>query len=265
MKQFIRFMFEGEAAYGQITPEGVYRLEGSPFGPYGPGELAGDLDDLDLCIPLMPGKIIGVGLNYRDHAAESGSEVPEEPIIFMKPTTTLIGPDEEIVLPPDVGRVDYEGELAIVIGKTAFRPDPAEARRAIFGYTCANDVSARVLQRKDGQWVRAKGFDTFCPLGPIVNYDVDLGSRRIITRLNGEVRQDSTLDQHVFDPDFLVWFISQVMTLHPGDVIITGTPSGVGPLQPGDVVEVEIEGFGTLRNPVVGTCEGVGCSDTSGA
>ncbi len=252
MKQFIRFMCDGEAVYGQITPEGVYRIDGSPFGAYSPGERAGDLDDLDLCVPLMPGKIIGVGLNYRDHAAESGQEVPEEPILFMKPTTTIIGPNENIVLPPDVGRVDYEGELAIVIGKTVFRPDPAEARRAIFGYTCANDVSARVLQRKDGQWVRAKGFDTFCPLGPVLNYDVDLGgSRRLETRVNGELRQQTTMDQHAFDPDYLVWFIAQVMTLHPGDAIITGTPAGVGPLQPGDQVEVEIEGFGILRNSVV--------------
>lgn len=252
MKQFIRFMCGGRPAYGQITPEGVYRIDPSPFARYSPGELVGDLEDLELCVPLMPGKVIGAGLNYRDHADEVGKEVPEEPILFLKPTTSVIGPEDDIVLPPGVGRVDYEGELAVVIGRSVFRPDPAEARRAIFGYTCANDVSARELQRRDGQWVRAKGFDTFCPLGPILNYDVDLGSRSIETRLNGEVRQQSAMDQHAFDPDFLVWFCAQVMTLHPGDVIITGTPSGVGPMEPGDVVEVEIEGFGVLRNGVVG-------------
>ncbi|MFO8060396.1 MAG: fumarylacetoacetate hydrolase family protein [Bacillota bacterium] len=251
MKQFIRFSYQGSPTYGEVTPGGVYQIDGSPLGPHSRGEAVGDLETLDLCVPLRPGKVIGIGLNYRDHAEEVGTELPEEPIIFLKPTTSVVGPGDDIVLPPDVGRVDYEGELAVVIGETVFRPTPSEAREAIFGYTCANDVSARELQREDGQWIRAKGFDTFCPLGPFLNCDVSLGSRRIETRLNGEVRQQSNLDQHVFVPDFLVWFCSQVMTLHPGDVIITGTPGGVGPMQPGDVVEVEIEGFGTLRNRAV--------------
>lgn len=250
MKQFVRFLHEGEPVYGQVTPEGVYRIDTSPFDRPEPGEMVGQLSDLQLTYPVVPSKVVGVGLNYQDHAEESGAEVPEEPIIFLKPTTSLIGPDEAIVHPPGIERVDYEGELAVVIGEEIYRPDPVMARRAIFGYTCANDVSARDYQRKDGQWVRAKGFNTFCPLGPILNHDVDLGTRWIETRLNGEVRQRSSMDVHVFHPDHLVWFISQVMTLYPGDVIITGTPGGVGPVAPGDVVEVEIEGFGVLRNRV---------------
>ena len=250
MKQFVRFIYEGKKVYGQMTPEGVYTIEGTPFDPGNPVKLVGEVDDLDLCAPLSPGKIIGVGLNYRDHAEEVGTEVPDEPVIFIKPVNSMIGPGEQIILPPESSRVDYEGELAVVIGETIYRSDPVDARRAIFGYTCANDVTARDLQRKDGQWTRAKGFDTFCPLGPILNYDVDLGNRRITTRLNGELRQESTMDAMAFDPAHLVWFCSQVMTLEPGDVIITGTTSGIGPMDPGDVVEVEIEGFGSLRNPV---------------
>ncbi len=251
MKQFVRFCTEDGRVYGQVTPEGVYRLDSTPLEDYTPGEFAGDLDELDLCSPVDPGKVIGVGLNYRDHAAESGMDLPEEPIIFLKPSTSVVGPNSPIIHPPDAERVDFEGELVAVIGEKIHRPDPVQARRAIFGYTCGNDVSARDLQGRDGQWTRAKGFDTFCPLGPIINYDVDLGCREIVTRQNGEIRQRSTVDTMIYDPEYLVWFCAQIMTLEPGDVIMTGTPSGVGPVQSGDVIEVEIEGFGTLRNPVV--------------
>ncbi|MFO8061238.1 MAG: fumarylacetoacetate hydrolase family protein, partial [Bacillota bacterium] len=251
MKQFIRFEHQGEIAYGQVTPEGVYRIEGTPFVAHGPAERVGELEELNLCAPVVPGKILGASLNYRDHARETGREIPGEPIIFMKPPSSVIGPGAAIVLPPDAGQVDYEAELAVIIGESIFRPDPVAARRAVFGYTCANDVTDRDLQRRDGQWVRAKGFDTFCPLGPVLNYDVDLGPRRIETRVNGEIRQESTMEQHAFSPDYLVWFCAQVMTLHPGDVILTGTPGGIGPMRPGDEVEVQIEGFGALRNPVI--------------
>ncbi len=250
MKQFVRFFAEGAEVYGQVTPEGVYRIEGDPFGEYQPGEFAGDVKGLRLCPPVTPSKVIGVGLNYRDHAEESGADVPDEPVIFLKPLTSVVGPEAAIVHPPGLERVDFEGELAVVIGSEIHCPDPVQARRAIFGYTCGNDVTARDLQRKDGQWTRGKGFDTFCPIGPIINYDVDLGGREITTRLNGEIRQKSSVDAMIYDPEQLVWFCSQVMTLYPGDVILTGTPAGVGPLQPGDEVEVEIEGFGTLKNPV---------------
>ncbi len=248
MKQFVRFRSGDEVAYGQVTPEGVYRIDKTPFEKYEPDEFAGDVEDLDLLPPVEPTKIVCIGVNYRDHAEETGARIPEEPVMFLKPLTALIGPGDEIRLPPQSSRVDYEGELAIVVGREIFCPDRVDARRAIFGYTCANDVTARDIQRKDGQWVRGKGFNTFCPVGPYLNVDVDLGARSIETRLNGEVRQSSNFGEMLFDPEFLIHFVSQVMTLYPGDIILTGTPSGIGPMSPGDVVEVEIEGFGILRN-----------------
>ncbi|MFO7941450.1 MAG: fumarylacetoacetate hydrolase family protein [Bacillota bacterium] len=251
MKQFVRFRTKDEVAYGQVTPEGVYRIDGTPFQSYEPKELVGDVGELDLLPPVEPTKIICIGLNYRDHAEETGAKIPDEPVMFLKPLTALIGPEDEIRLPPQSSRVDYEGELAIVVGREIFGPDEVDARRAIFGYTCANDVTARDIQRKDGQWVRGKGFNTFCPVGPYLNADVDLGDRRIETRLNGEVRQTSDFGQMLFDAEFLVHFVAQVMTLYPGDIIMTGTPSGIGPMSPGDVVEVDIEGFGILRNRAV--------------
>ncbi len=251
MKQFVRFLHDGQMVFGQVTPQGVYRISGPPFFDYQPGEKVGQLDELDLGPPIRPGKVICVGLNYRDHAEESGADVPEEPIIFLKPDTSVVGPQHPIRYPPQSSRIDYEAELAVVIGRETFCPDPVDARRAIFGYTCANDVTARDLQSKDGQWTRAKSFDSFCPLGPAINYDVDLGDRSIEARLNGELRQKSTVGQMLFDAERLVHFCAQVMTLYPGDVILTGTPAGVGPMQPGDVVEVTIEGFGSLSNRVV--------------
>ncbi len=250
MKQFVRFKMGDRVSYGQITPEGVYRIEGSPFEDPKPLDLVGPVGDLDLLTPVEPTKIVCIGLNYREHAAETGATVPEEPVMFIKPLTTLLDPGGEIVLPPQSSRVDYEGELGIVIGREIFRPDEVDARRAIFGYVCANDVTARDLQRKDGQWTRGKGFDTFCPVGPYLNADVDLGDRRIETRLNGETKQSSTLGDMVFDADYLVHFVASVMTLYPGDIIMTGTPSGIGPMSAGDTVQVEIEGFGVLENPV---------------
>ncbi len=251
MKQFVRFKKNGEGVYGQVTPEGVYRISGTPFDRPAPEEWVGQVDDLDLLPPVEPSKIVCIGLNYRDHAAETGATVPEEPVMFLKPLTTLIGPGDTIRMPPQSTRVDYEGELGIVIGREIFCPDPVDARRAIFGYVCSNDVTARDLQRKDGQWTRGKGFNTFCPVGPYLNSDVDLGDRGIETRLNGEVRQSSNFGEMVFDAEYLVHFVSQVMTLYPGDLIMTGTPSGIGHVSAGDVVEVEIEGFGVLKNRVV--------------
>jgi len=255
MKQFVRFNHDGEVVFGQITPQGVHRISGPPFFDYQPGEKVGQLEDLELCPPVQPGKVVCVGLNYRDHAHESGADVPGEPIIFLKPTTSVIGPQDPIRYPPQSGRVDYEAELAVVIGREIFCPDPVDARRAIFGYTCANDVTARDLQRKDGQWTRAKSFNSFCPLGPVLNYDVDLADRSIEARLNGKLQQSSDVGQMLFDVDELVHFCAQVMTLYPGDVILTGTPAGVGPMHPGDVIEVSIEGFGTLSNRVISSRE----------
>ena len=198
-----------------------------------------------------PGKIVAVGKNYLDHVREmGGSDAAEEPILFMKPPSAVIAGGEAILLPPQSGRVDYEGELVAVIGTRLRNVDAAEALRGVRGYCCGNDVTARDLQAKDGQWTRAKGFDTFAALGPALATGVDPADLRITTRLNGEVRQDSRTSLLITPVGELLAFISRVMTLEPGDAVFTGTPAGVGPLHEGDVVEVEIEGVGVLRNPV---------------
>jgi 2-keto-4-pentenoate hydratase/2-oxohepta-3-ene-1,7-dioic acid hydratase in catechol pathway len=202
--------------------------------------------------PSRPGKIVGVGRNYRDHAAELGNAVPAQPLLFLKPPTTVIGDGATIVLPPESAQVEFEGEIGVVIGARLRRAGEAEARAAIAGITCVNDVTARDLQRREEQWTRAKGFDTFCPVGPRV---VALAPERyaeleVFCRVNGVERQHGRARDMVFPIPALVAFISQVMTLEPGDLIATGTPAGVGPLAPGDVVEVEIPGVGVLRNSV---------------
>ncbi len=197
--------------------------------------------------PVEPSKIVAVGLNYVDHAAELSMPLPDEPVIFLKPPSAVIGDGDPIVL-PDVGRIDYEGELAVVIAKECRNVAASDAADYILGYTCFNDVTARDLQAKDGQWTRAKSFDTFAPLGPYIAELDDAGKLSIVTRLNGKVVQKSNTSNMVFDVFELVSFISSVMTLKPGDVIATGTPAGVGQLRDGDVVEVEIEGIGVLRN-----------------
>jgi 2-keto-4-pentenoate hydratase/2-oxohepta-3-ene-1,7-dioic acid hydratase in catechol pathway len=200
---------------------------------------------------LRPSKIIGIGQNYRAHAAEMGKGIPEEPLMFLKPPTAVIADGMAIERPDRYERVDYEGELGVVIGKRACRVSRAHALDYALGYVCVNDVTVRDLQKKDGQWTRAKGFDTFCPIGPRVASGLDPSNLRIRTRVNGAVKQDSSTSDLIFDVPTLIAFVSQHMTLEPGDVISTGTPSGVGPLHPGDVVEVEIEGIGVLRNPVI--------------
>ena len=197
-----------------------------------------------------PTKIVCVGRNSADHAKELGNEAPSEPIIFLKPPSAVLPHEGTIVRPALSQRVDHEGELAIVIGKTAKNVKAADWRDYVRGFACANDVTARDLQKKDVQFTRGKGFDTFCPLGPHIETDLDVSDLRIATRVNGETRQDGRTSQMIFSCGFLVEFITSVMTLVPGDVILTGTPAGVGPLQPGDVVEVEIEGIGVLRNVV---------------
>ncbi len=197
-----------------------------------------------------PSKIIAVGRNYADHAKELGNEAPPEPILFMKPPSAVLAPGGTIVRPAISNRVDHEGELAIVIGREAKHIRAANWRDVVLGFTCANDVTARDLQKKDVQFTRAKSFDTFCPLGPHIETDLDPSRLRIQTRVNGAIKQDGNTEQMVFKCDFLIEFITQVMTLFPGDVILTGTPAGVGPLAAGDTVEVEIEGIGVLRNVV---------------
>ena len=197
-----------------------------------------------------PSKIVAVGLNYRSHARELGMDVPAEPVLFLKPPSAVIGPGEAIVLPTGVGRVDYEAELALVMGRTARDVSPEAAAEHVAGYTCANDVTARDLQEKDGQWTRAKSFDTFCPLGPEVVGEAPEPEALVELLLNGEVRQSAPVSDMIFSPLELVSFISSVMTLECGDVIITGTPPGVGPLAAGDTVTVRVGGVGELTNPV---------------
>ena len=200
-----------------------------------------------------PGKVVGVGRNYRDHASELGNSVPPQPLLFLKPSTAVIGDGDPIILPSDSKQIDFEGEIGVVIGARLRRATADEIRAGVAGITCVNDVTARDLQRSDEQWTRAKGFDTFCPLGPRV-VRVDPGGYadlEVKCRVNGTERQHGRAREMVFSIPFLVGFISQVMTLEPGDLIATGTPAGVGPLHAGDVVEVEIPGVGVLRNPVV--------------
>jgi 2-keto-4-pentenoate hydratase/2-oxohepta-3-ene-1,7-dioic acid hydratase in catechol pathway len=210
------------------------------------------LGSATLLAPVTPSKIVCIGRNYRDHAAELGNEVPKEPLLFLKPPSSLLAPGGNIEIPPQSSRVDFEGELAIVIGRRASRLAAGEdVRPYIRGYTVVNDVTARDLQRADGQWTRGKGFDTFCPAGPIVSDEIDPGSGLTVeTRLNGSVKQHGNTLDLIFPVDFLLRYITAAMTLFPGDLIPTGTPAGVAPLQSGDVVEVEVEGLGILRNPV---------------
>ena len=233
----------------------VAQLAGHPFGGRAEDiKLTGirfPLADVRLLAPILPSKVICIGRNYAEHAREMGTETPDEPVIFLKPSTAVSGPGDPIVRPTDLSeRVDYEGELAVVIGRLC-RQVPAErVPEVIFGYTCANDVTARDLQARDGQWTRAKGFDTFCPLGPWIDTDVDPADLELSTRLNGEVRQHSRTSLMVHGVSALIVAVSQVMTLLPGDVLLTGTPAGVGPMDKGDQVSVTIEGIGTLTNPV---------------
>lgn len=206
--------------------------------------------DARLLAPCMPSKVVALGLNYRDHAEETRMPIPHEPLLFLKPSTSVIGPGEPIVIPPMSERVDYEAELAVVIKRAAKDVSREEADAFVWGYTCLNDVTARDLQGKDGQWTRAKGFDTFCPIGPCVVTGLDPSSLTIEGVLNGEVRQRSCTSQLVFSVPEIVSFVSRIMTLLPGDVIATGTPSGIGPLRRGDVFQVRIQGIGVLENPV---------------
>jgi 2-keto-4-pentenoate hydratase/2-oxohepta-3-ene-1,7-dioic acid hydratase in catechol pathway len=199
---------------------------------------------------VAPSKIVCIGRNYAAHAKELGNEAPSEPILFLKPPSAVLPPGGTIIRPPQSQRVDFEGELAIVISRRARSIPRAQWRDFVLGFTCANDVTARDLQKKDVQFTRGKSFDTFCPIGPEIETDLDPSALSIVTRVNGEVKQNGNTRDMIFKPDFLIEFITSVMTLCPGDVILTGTPSGVGPLSAGDDVEVEIEGIGTLRNHV---------------
>jgi 2-keto-4-pentenoate hydratase/2-oxohepta-3-ene-1,7-dioic acid hydratase in catechol pathway len=240
-----------EIAYGAVELEGIRVHRGTPFVAWEPTETLVPFDRAHLLAPVFPTKVVAVGRNYAEHAAERGVEVPAEPVIFLKPATAVIGPDAPVVLPPEAEEVHHEAELAVVVGRVAHRVAAEDAGAFILGYTAANDISARDLQKRDGQFGRAKGFDTFCPLGPAIETEVDPGDLAISCAVNGEIRQQATTADMVFGVAELFAFISRVMTLLPGDVILTGTPAGTGPLRPGDRMEVVIERIGALRNPVV--------------
>ncbi|BAT56042.1 2-hydroxyhepta-2,4-diene-1,7-dioate isomerase [Nostoc sp. NIES-3756] len=243
---------EGKVYYGLLQPSfNVQVLDAPPWLQGQPTDLILEPDYYQILAPCAPSKIIAVGKNYANHAAEMGTPVPSEPLIFLKPPTTIIASETEIKYPQQSQRVDYEGELALIIGDRACNCTPEEAQTKIWGYTIANDVTARDLQQKDGQWTRAKGFDTFCPIGPWIVRELSPGAK-LQTYLNDDINpvQSAGIDQMVFAPDFLVSYISQVMTLLPGDVVLTGTPEGVGALHTGDRIRVEIEGIGRLENTV---------------
>lgn len=248
--RLIRFRSGDRIAHGALDDGIVRVLQGTFFeDPLPTGEEV-PLDDVRLLAPVLPSKVVAVARNYAAHAAEFGGEVPEEPMVFLKPSTAVIGPGDGIPLPPISRRVDYEGELVVVMGRLARNVPVEEAGKYVLGYTCGNDVTLRDLQKRDGQWTRAKGFDGSCPLGPWIETLLDPGDLRIETRVNGETRQFATTADMVFGVGTLIEHVTTFMTLLPGDVLMTGTPEGVGPLGPGDRVEVEIEGLGVLANTV---------------
>jgi 2-keto-4-pentenoate hydratase/2-oxohepta-3-ene-1,7-dioic acid hydratase in catechol pathway len=249
--KIVRFKAAGKTRYGVLEGTHVVEYSGTPFGAFKRGRKKFLVKQVVLLAPVTPSKIVAVGRNYRDHVQEVNAPIPEEPILFLKPPTSLIGPDDPIVYPPLSQRVDYEAELGVVIKKRCRNVTPERAREYILGYTCVNDVTARDLQRKDGQWTRGKSFDTFCPVGPCIATEIDPNAVDVEAYLNGERRQASNTKHFIFPLEEVVARTSQVMTLLPGDLIATGTPSGIGPMQPGDKIEIRIEGIGSLKNPVV--------------
>ena len=249
--RFARFAIGSTIGYGIVEDDGRLRaITTTPFLPWEATDETFDPAQVRMLAPVLPSKVCAIGLNYRAHAEEQGKPLPDEPLLFLKPSTSVIGPGETIVMPSQSERVDHEAELAVVIGRATKGVRAAEALEYVLGYTCANDVTARDLQRKDVQFTRGKGFDTFCPLGPHVVTDVDGGKLDIVCRVNGEVRQSSSTSDMVFTIEELIEYVSAVMTLLPGDVILTGTPAGISPLADGDNVEIELEGIGVLANPV---------------
>ena len=256
--KIVRFQFQNTISYGSLENELVTVYEGSPF-PVQDAQSADfkatkkqiPLKDVSLLAPCQASKVVCLGLNYRPHAAELNIKLPELPLLFLKPSTSIIGHGDDILLPFNPERIDYEGELGVVIGKTAKNVAEADYADYILGYTCFNDVTDRVAQIKDGQWTRAKGYDTFAPIGPCIATVISPFNLKLETLLNGEIKQSGNTSDLIFGIPKLISFISGIMTLLPGDVIATGTPDGIGPLKAGDTVEIVIEGIGTLRNPVV--------------
>lgn len=252
-----RFTAADQIAYGVVEGDlddvaslTVNAIDGHPFAPFERTSARLALSDVRLLPPVLPNKVIGIGKNYAEHAREMGGEAPTTPVMFLKPSTSVIGPGESVVLPDQSGQVEFEGEIAVVIGRLARDVPPERVDDVILGYTCANDVTARDLQRSDGQWTRAKGFDSFCPLGPWISTEVERATLAVRTAVNGALRQSAPASAMVHSITDLVVFVSSVMTLIPGDVILTGTPAGVGPLTDGDLVDVTVDGVGVLRNRV---------------
>ena len=249
--KIVRFAIDRKAAYGVLDRDRIQTIKDRPFRTIKLAEAQYRLDEVKLLPPVTPSKIVALGLNYRHHAEELKSPIPDAPLVFLKPSTSVIGPEDNIIYPSSSHRVDYEGELAVVIKKPVWRVLEEDALDYVLGYTCFNDVTARDLQQKDTQWTRAKGFDTFAALGPCIETELDLASVPLETYLNGELRQRGNTSDLIYSIPELINFISHVMTLLPGDIIATGTPSGIGPMYPGDTVEVKIAPIGTLRNYVV--------------
>lgn len=241
-----------EPAFGILEGDTVYAGSGDLFSGLQKGDQIGSLGDLRLLAPLDPGKIMAIGLNYVDHVTENDPTrtIPTEPVVFMKPTSAIIGPGETIELANTENNIDYEAELVVVIGKRARDVEEANALDHVFGYTVGNDVSDRVQQYSGGQWIRGKGHDTYLPLGPVIETELDPSSVKVESRLNGEVRQSESTSSLIFSVPFLISYLSKTMTLFPGDLIMTGTPHGVGPMKDGDTIEVEVGGIGVLSNPV---------------
>jgi len=248
--RIVRFLHNREEFHGVVDGGEVRILETSPFESLKPGNKRLRLSEVKLLAPVVPGKALCIGLNYRDHAKEFDLPIPTSPVVFIKPSTALLDPQVEIERPAISRRVDYEAELVVVLGKKARHVDPSKALDYVLGYTCGNDVTARDLQPKDGQWTVAKSFDTFMPLGPWIETDLDPSRLAVSAYLNGEKKQSSNTSNLIFAVPELVAFLSSIMTLEPGDIIMTGTPSGVGPMNSGDTIVVEIEGIGRLENKV---------------
>lgn len=249
--KFVRFKYENRISYGVLNGELVLPIKDKPYSVI---EYTGEslpLSHVKLIAPAEPSKIVAIGKNYKAHADEMGEGRPTEPLLFLKPSTCIVGNEDNVVYPAISNRLDYEGELGVIIGKTAHNIKEGESSNYIFGYTCLNDITARDIQKSDPQWTRGKSFDTFCPIGPHIETELAAMNTGIRTRVNGEIKQNSNTSCMTHDIDKLICYITQCMTLLPGDIIATGTPEGIGSMQRGDIVEVEIDGIGVLRNKIV--------------
>jgi len=249
--KIVRFTAGSGVEYGILSGKAIQAIEGEPFNSITPADHCYQLSEVNLLSPCTPSKIVALGLNYHNHAKELNAPLPDAPLIFIKPSTAVIGTEANIIYPESSNRVDYEGELAVVIKKPVWRVSIKEALDYVLGYTCFNDVTARDIQNQNGQWTRAKSFDTFAAVGPCIETELDPGNVTLKTYLNGKLKQQGSTTDLIYSIPELINFISHVMSLLPGDIIATGTPSGIGPMYPGDTVEIKIGGIGTLRNYVV--------------